>query len=160
MALAGLENTAGAKIYIAEGVPDSYAAADLADLTWVHIVGVVSFGEWGNEESDVSETVLSEDQVIHTNGIADGGSVPISIQHRTTDAGGDLVKTVGGTNDLVTLMKVYTAGSGEGEVATAIITSPKRRSAEGNTVRGYTVNARINTKVTDLSAADVTTALA
>lgn len=158
MALAGLENTTGTKIYVSAAEPATYNVAGYQGLTWTQIVGVVTFGEWGNAESDVAEPVLAEDQVIHTNGVADGGEVAISIQHRTTDAGADIVKANGGTNALVSIMKVYASGSGE--VATGILTSPRYREAAGNAVRGFSTMARINTKVIELTSSEVTAALA
>lgn len=159
MALAGLESTTGTKIYVAEGEPTAYTAAALATLGgWEQVVGVVTFGEWGDQEEDVNEPLLGDSRVYHVTGPADGGTVPISIQTRTTDAGADIIKAAGGTNDPITIMKVYR--SGDGEVATGVFTSDRQREAAGNSVRGYTTSAMINSAVTKLSAADVTTALA
>lgn len=154
----GLENTTGTTIYVAAAEPSTYDAAGYGALAWEKVVGVVSFGEWGNQESDVSEALLSEDQVIHTNGVADGGTVSVSVQHRTTDAGAEILKTNGGTNTQVSILKVY--ASGEGEVATGIIQSPRYREASGNSIRGFTTTAMINTKVLPLTATEVTNALA
>lgn len=158
MPLSGLENTTGTKVHIAVGEPTDYTAANLALLTWAEIVGCVSFGEWGDTENDVTEPLLSEGRVLHTNGLSDGGEAQIGVQHRDTDAGSDIVKANSGGNTLVTILKEH--ASGEGEVASGILTSPKYRAATGDSVRGYTVMARINTGITELSAADVTTALA
>ncbi|QDP60557.1 MAG: hypothetical protein Unbinned338contig1000_50 [Prokaryotic dsDNA virus sp.] len=159
MALAGLENTTGTKIYVALGEPATYTAAALATLGgFEQVIGVVTFGEWGDQETDVSEPLLAEGRVIHTTGTADGGTVAISIQTRDTDAGSDIIKAAGGTNEAVTIMKVY--ASGDGEVATGVFMSARFRDASGNSVRGYSTSAMLNTGVTELSAADVTTALA
>jgi hypothetical protein len=159
MALAGLENTTGTKIYVTLGEPTAYTAAALATLGgWEQVVGVVTFGEWGDQETDVNEPLLAEGRVIHTTGVADGGSVAISIQTRDTDDGADIIKAAGGTNEAVTILKVYK--SGDGEVATGVFMSPKFRDASGNSVRGYSVSAMLNTGVVELIAADVTTALA
>lgn len=158
MAFAGLENTTGTKIYVSAAEPATFDVAGYQALDYTQIVGVVTFGEWGNTEADVSEPLLAEDQVIHTNGIADGGEVSISIQKRDTDAGADIISTAGGTNDLVTILKVY--ASGESEVAVGIVTSPKQRAAAGDAIRGYTVMARINTALTEMTSAETTAALA
>ena len=158
MALAGLESTAGTATYVAVGEPTDYTAANLANLTWEKVVGVVTFGEWGDTESDVTQPLLEDERVIHTNGVSDGGEVPITIQYRTTDAGSDLIIANSGDNAAVSVMKVYK--SGEGEVATGIFTSPRYVEASGDSVRGYRTNLRVNSAVTELSSSDVTTALA
>lgn len=158
MPLAGLENTTGTTVYVASGEPTTYDIAGYQALNWEKVVGVVSFGEWGDSENDVSEPLLSEGRVIHTNGTKDGGEVSISIQHRTTDAGADLIKANSGGDAPVSIMKVY--ASGEGEIATGVFTSPKQREAGNDTVRGFTTMARVNTAVIEATAAEVTAALA
>lgn len=159
MPLSGLENTTGTKIHVAVGEPTDYTAANLALLTWAEIVGTVSFGEWGDTEADVTEPLLSEGRVIHTLGMSDGGEAQLVVQYRSTDAGSDIIIANSGANTLITILKEY-GESGEGEVATGVFTSPKYRAASGDSVRGYTSLCRLNTGVTELSAADVTTALA
>ena len=158
MALAGLESTAGTATYISAAEPAGYSAAELAALTWEKVVGVVSFGEWGDSENDVTQPLLEEERVIHTNGVSDGGEVPISVQYRTTDAGSDIILANSGDNVTVTVLKVYK--SGMGEVASGVLTSPRYVEASGDSVRGYRTSLRVNTAVTELSASDVTTALA
>lgn len=158
MPLTGIENTTGVQIHIAVGEPTDYTAANLALLTWAEWVGVVSFGEWGDVEADVSEPALRDDRVIHTNGIADGGTTAIVSQYRTTDAGWDIADANSGGNQLVTILKKYT--SGESEVATGILSSARQRPADGNTIRGRTNNFMVNSVVTELSSSDTTTALA
>ena len=153
MALAGLESTTGTKIYVVAGEPATYDLAGYEGLTLVQVVGVVTFGAWGDENEDVSEPLLADGRVIHTNGTADGGEVEISVQHRTTDAGSDILLANGGTNTAVSIKKLYK--SGDAEYATAVISSAKQRDAAGNAVRGYTVMARVNTGLVEATAAEI-----
>lgn len=151
MPLAGLENTTGSKIFVAAGEPAAYTDSGFKAMTYSEVVGTTRFGEWGNTNADVSEGLLSENQVIHTNGTGDGGEVPIAVQHRTVDAGAAILLEKAGTNDLVTIRKVYP--SGDSEMAVGIISGARFREASGDSVRGFTVNARINTKVRTATAA-------
>jgi len=155
--LAGLENTTGTTIYVSAGEPATYDVAGFEALTWSQVVGTVSFGEWGDSEADVSEPLLSEGRVIHTNGASDGGEVSIVIQKRTTDAGADILETKGGTNDSVSFKKIY-GESGDGEYGVGVVTSAKQREAGSDTVRGFTQMARINTKVYKYTAAEIAAA--
>lgn len=150
MALAGLENTTGTKTFVAIGEPATFDAAGYAALTWVKVVGVVSFGEWGDSENDISEPLLEDGRVIHTNGVKDGGEVAISIQHRDTDAGYSLIKDNSGGDQIVSIKKEYK--SGDIEYAAGVFTSPKQRAASGDSVRGVSVMARINTAVLEVAA--------
>ena len=151
MALAGLESTTGTKIFVVGGEPATFDAAGFGAMTiTAQVVGVVTFGAWGDDNEDVSEPLLGEGRVIHTNGTADGGEVEISVQHRTTDAGSDILLANAGTNDPVSIKKVYK--SGDIEYATAVISGAKQREAAGNAVRGYTVMARVNSAVVSVSA--------
>lgn len=158
MPLAGLENTTGSKIYVSAAEPATITIAGFQALDWEEVVGVVTFGEWGDSENDVTEPTLSEGRVFHTNGVRDGGEVSISVQHRATDAGADIVKANAGGQDVISFLKVY--ASGEGEFAAGILTSPKFREAGSDTVRGFTTMARINTVVLEATAVEVTAALA
>ena len=151
MPLAGLESTTGVTIAVVAAEPATYDGAGYAALTFVPIVGMVSFGEWGDESNDVAEPLLSEGRNIHTNGLLDGGSVAMAIQHRTTDAGSDIIKTNGGTNTLISVKKTY--ASGDVEVATGVVSAFKQRAAENDAVRGYTCNLMVNTAVLEFTAA-------
>jgi|GEM_PF-959919 len=153
MALAGLESTTGTKIYVVAGEPATFDLAGYKALTPVQVVGVVTFGAWGDDNEDVSEPLLAEGRVIHTNGTADGGEVEISVQHRTTDAGSDIILANAGTNEAISIKKEYK--SGDVEFATAVISSAKYREAAGNAVRGYTVMARVNTALVKATAAEI-----
>ncbi|HBT01654.1 MAG TPA: hypothetical protein DEB47_17760 [Citreicella sp.] len=158
MALAGLQSTNGTKIYIAAALPVDYTAANLALLTWEQIIGIVSFGSWGDQPNPISEPLLAEGREMSVNGIARPANPAIAIQHRTTDAGFDIVKTNAGTQVSVTILKVYADGAGE--VASGQLSPLATRDATGNTVRGDTLTMMVNTAVARLSAADVTTVLA
>lgn len=153
MSLIGLENTTGTTISIVAAVPASETLAAYEALSYEQIVGVVTFGAWGDTEEDVSEPILSDDRLIHTNGVADGGTTPIAVQHRATDAGSDVVYANGGSNTAVTIKKLYS--SGDAEYATGIISSPRQRSAESSSIRGYTFNLMANTKVFRATAAEI-----
>lgn len=151
MPLAGLENMSGTRIYIAAGEPANNTVATVKAMTWQEVVGAVSFGEWGDDHADVSEPILSDNRVIHTNGRADGGNVAVAVQHRTTDAGAALIKTNAGTNNLVTVRKVY--ASGDIEWGTGVFSGRRFRGAAGDAVRGFTTNFRVNTKIEEVTAA-------
>lgn len=153
MALAGLESTTGTTISVVAGEPATFNLAGYKAMTFVPVVGVVTFGAWGDDNEDVAEPLLSEGRVIHTNGTADGGEVEISVQHRTTDAGSAVIQTNAGTNEAVSIRKLYK--SGDVEFATAVISSAKYREAAGNAVRGYTVMARVNTALVKATAAEL-----
>lgn len=153
MPLAGLESTTGTTIEVFAGEPATFDLAGYKALATVQVVGVVTFGEWGDGNEDVSEPLLSEGRVIHTNGTADGGEVEISVQYRDTDAGSDILIANAGSNDPISIKKVYR--SGDTEFATAVISGVKYREASGNSVRGYTVMARVNTAVISATAAEI-----
>lgn len=153
-----LESSTGTVIHVATGAPTSYAAADLASLTWDQFAGVVSFPAWGDTATDNAEGLLAESRMYHSNDVVDGGEITITAVHLDTDDGLDALKAVKGTNDPITIMKV--TRSGEGEVATGIVASVRTRAAQQGTNRGWEVIMRINSAVTELSSADVTTALA
>lgn len=155
MALAGLENTTGTKIFVVAGEPATFDLAGYEAMAFSsgQVVGTVTFGAWGDDNEDVSEPLLSEGRVIHTNGTSDGGEVELSVQHRTTDAGSDILLANAGTNDAVSVKKLYT--SGDAEYATVVISGAKFREAAGNAVRGYTVMARVNTALVKATAAEI-----
>ncbi len=153
MSIIGLENTTGTKIFIAAALPASETLADYEALTMDQIIGVVSFGAWGDTEEDVSEPILAEDRLIHTNGVADGGEVAIAVQHRTVDAGRDLINLQGGTNTLVTVKKLYK--SGDAEYGSGVITSPRQRDATTSSTRGFNFMLRVNTGILKATAAEI-----
>ena len=151
MPLAGLENLTGTRIYVALGEPANNLVATWKAMTWQEVVGAVSFGEWGDTETNVSEPILSEGRVIQTNGMKSGGEVPVAIQHRTTDAGSALIKTNVGTNVLMSVRKVY--ASGDVELATGLFSGRRMRQAAGDAIRGFTTSFRNNTALTEFTAA-------
>lgn len=152
MPLSGLENLTGTTISIAVGEPGTYDTAGYKAMTWAEIVGLVEFGEWGDSNADVSEPILSEGRVIHTNGILDGGEVPVAVQHRDTDAGRDIILAQGGTNNLVSFMKTYP--SGDREWGTGVVGSQRQRAASNDAIRGFTTMARINTALVRATSAE------
>jgi len=113
MPLAGLESTTGTTIEVFAGEPATFDIAGYKALAMVKVIGVVTFGEWGDGNEDVSEPLLSEGRVIHTNGTADGGEVEISVQYRDTDAGSDILIANAGSNDPISIKKVYRSGDTE-----------------------------------------------
>lgn len=153
MPLAGLESTTGTKIYVSAAEPATHDVAGFEDLTWTQIVGVVSFGAWGDESADITEPLLSEGRTIHQNGLVDGGSVPFVVQHRTTDAGSDIVIANGGSNTIVSMKKEY--ASGDCEYASGVLSARKQREASNDSVRGYSTEFRVNTSVVEATAAEV-----
>ncbi|MGB1388671.1 MAG: hypothetical protein ACPG61_07265 [Paracoccaceae bacterium] len=153
MPLAGLESTTGTTIAVVAAEPATYDLAGFEALTFVPVVGVVTFGSWGDENEDVNEPLLAEGRVIHTVGTADGGSVEISVQHRTTDAGSDILRANGGTNTLVSIKKTY--ASGDAEYGVAVISAAKFREASSNSVRGYTCMAMLNSGILEATAAEI-----
>lgn len=152
MPLAGLESLTGAIIEVAVGEPATNDAAGFKAMTWVQVVGVVNFGEWGDTENDVTEPLLSAGRVIHTNGVSDGGEATIAIQYRDADAGADVIRDNSGGNQLVSIKKTYPE-SGDVECATGVFTSPRHREASNDSVRGFTSIARINTAVFEFDSA-------
>lgn len=151
MPLAGLESLTGTTIEVVVGEPLTYDAAGYKALSWAQVVGTVSFGEWGDTQNDIAEPLLSAGRNIHLNGLTDGGEATISVQHRDTDAGSDIIKTNGGSNTIISVKKTYS--NGDVECATGIFTSPRYREASNDSVRGYTAIARINTEVYAFDAA-------
>ncbi|MBN8189552.1 hypothetical protein JF540_22970 [Salipiger thiooxidans] len=158
MALAGLKSTAGTTIYIASGEPTDYTAANLALLDWDEIVGVVSFGSWGDQPNPISEPLLSAGRSVPVNGLKNPANPAVSVQKLDTDAGFDTVLAGAGTQTFHTILKKYSDGTGE--VATGQLSPLATRDATGNTIAGDTFTFFVGTDVTRLSAADVTTALA
>lgn len=154
MPLAGLESTTGTTIYVSAAEPATHDVGGFEDLTWTEVVGVVSFGAWGDESNDISEPLLSEGRTIHQNGLVDGGSVPVVVQHRTTDAGSDIIKANAGSNTIMSVKKVY-AESGDGEYASGVFSARKQREASNDSVRGYTCNFMANTSVVEATAAEI-----
>lgn len=150
MAVAGLESLTGTIIEVAVGEPATEDASGYSSLSWERVVGVVSFGEWGDTENDVNEPLLTEGRVIHMNGASDGGEATISIQHRTEDAGAALIKANSGGNQIMSVRKTYP--SGDQEAAYGVFTSPKYREASNDSVRGWTAILRVNSKVTEIPA--------
>lgn len=151
MPLAGLESLTGTTIEVVVGEPATFDAAGYKALSWAQVVGTVSFGEWGDTENDVAEPLLSAGRNIHQNGLSDGGEVSISVQHRDTDAGSDIIKANGGSNTIVSIKKTY--ASGDVECATGVLSSHRQREGSNDTVRGYTSTARINTQVYEFDSA-------
>lgn len=158
MALAGLKSTSGTTIHIASGEPTDFTAANLAaDLSFDEIVGVVSFGSWGDQPNPISEPLLSAGRSVPVNGIRQPANPAVSVQKLDTDAGFETVLAGAGTQTFHTILKVYADGTGE--VATGQISPLATREATGNTIAGDTFTFMVGTAVTRLSAADVTTAL-
>lgn len=151
MPLAGLENTTGSRLFVAAGEPANFLQPAVKAMTWLEIVGLVTMGPWGDTVADVAEGVVSEDRVIHTNGIRDGGTVPLVIQHRTTDAGTALLLTTDGGNTLLTFRRSYK--SGDQVVAAGLIAPMRERGLGGDTIRGWTTDAKINTGLYRFTAA-------
>lgn len=157
MSLAGLENTSTLKLYVAVGLPSDYTAANLASLTWQEVAGFVDVGPWGGQNAVVSEPNLSQGVMTKTSGLFDGGTVPVTVQHLTTDAGGDLIKDNAGS--AMTVIKKYL--SGESEVTSGQFSDPQFRGGGGGAQnRGYISQFYVSERITELSAADTTTALA
>lgn len=152
MPLAGLESTTGTTIEVAVGEPATFDAAGYKALTASAVVGIVSFGEWGDTENDVNEALLSEGRLIHQNGLSDGGEVPIAVQYRTTDAGADVIRANSGASQIVSVIKTYP--SGDKECASGVFTSPRQRSAENDSIRGFTSILRVNTRVYEFTSAE------
>jgi len=152
MPLAGLESTTGTTIEAVVGEPATFDAAGFKAMAGPEtIVGIVSFGEWGDTENDVTEALLTEGRQIHQNGLSDGGEVAFGVQHRTTDAGADLVRNNSGGSQIMTIIKTYP--SGDKECASGVFTSPRQRAAENDSIRGFTSNFRVNTQVYEFTAA-------
>ena len=145
MPLAGIEGLTGTEIAVVAGEPTAYTKIAFEALSYQTIIGVVTMGEWGNQEEDINEPLLKDSQVIHQNGPSDGGEVPISVQYRATDPGSAILLANGGSNTVVTIRKKYVSGATEYGVG--ILTSPRYREASGSAIRGYTITARINTPI-------------
>lgn len=152
-ALAGLESTTGTKIHVAVGEPATYDKAGYKTLfaSANQVMGVVTFGQWGDTFNDIQEGLLSEARMLHFNGSADGGEVSVMVQNLTTDAGRDALLANNGTNDLVTIYKFY--ASGDVEAAVGIVAGTRKNEAGQDTVRGQEFTIRINTAVSEFDAA-------
>lgn len=152
MPLAGLESTTGSIIEVAVGEPATFDAAGYKALTWAQVVGIVSVGEFGDTENDVTEPLLTEGRIIHQNGLSDGGEVPFAVQYREVDAGADLIRANSGGSQIVSVRKEYPQ-SGDVECISGVFTSPRQRAAENDSIRGFTSIIRVNTQLYEFTNA-------
>jgi hypothetical protein len=152
-----LENLTGSKIYVAVGAPAAFTVSAFKALAWAELVGVVTFGEWGDTLADVSEALVGEGRILHSNGVADGGEVAISLQHRSPDAGRDILDAAA-RDDVISFRKTYNV-SGDHEMAYGVVSTGRQRAYGNDAIRGKTVVLRVNSTVLEATAAEYTAAV-
>lgn len=65
------------------------AALKAAAITYTEIGELIGVGDYGDSVSDVSYTALAKSRVTHLKGVADGGTVDLTIAFDAGDAGQD-----------------------------------------------------------------------
>ena len=146
-----LQSLTGTTISISTSTPATEDQLGYEALTYEDIIGVVSFGEWGDTQNDVSEPRLSSGRVIHNNGVKDGGEVTISVQTDPADTGAVTLKATAGTQTSVTIRKRYV--NGDAEYAQGVISSVRFREAVNDGIRGFSTTLRVNTAVFEVLSA-------
>lgn len=86
---------AGTRVFIGTKLTAALSGVEATDLTALKAVGITyteigeleSIGDYGDQVSDASFTALAASRVTHLKGVADGGTVDMTIAFDTGDAG-------------------------------------------------------------------------
>lgn len=86
---------AGTRVFIGTKLSAALSGVEATDLTALKAVGITyteigeleSIGDYGDQLSDVSYTALANSRVTHLKGLADGGTVDLTIAFDAGDAG-------------------------------------------------------------------------
>lgn len=86
---------AGTRVFIGTKLTAALSGVDATDLAALKAVGITyteigeleSIGDYGDQVSDVSYTALAKSRATHLKGIADGGTVDMTIAFDAGDAG-------------------------------------------------------------------------
>lgn len=152
--ISGLETLSGTKVLISPNLPASEDAAGYKGVTgWVEFTGLATWGEWGDEESDVPVKFLGTGRILHLNGLKDGGEVEFTVHYVDDDPASDLVKANEGSRTQFSVKKMY--ASGDSEFSYGMFTSPKYAAEDGDNVRGYRGRFRSNGKVVAATAEEL-----
>jgi len=92
---------AGTRVYIGTKLTAALSGVEATDLAALKAVGItyteigelITVGDYGDSVSDVSYTALADSRTTHLKGIADGGTVDLTIAFDAGDAGQDALIT-------------------------------------------------------------------
>jgi hypothetical protein len=159
MALSQPYTAAGSQVFIAPSVATEPAnAAAYAALTWVEIKGVMTIGEYGDEASTITASIIGDARVRKAKGPRDAGALSLSVAHWPDDPGqAALVAAEAQSGSVqypikvVVPNKVTSGGTNEIDYFMGQVASKRLNLGGNDTIVGRTFTINVNSAVTEVA---------
>jgi hypothetical protein len=155
--MAHLYTASGSKVYIAPSVVSAPAdAAAYAGLTWTEIGFLSNIGEYGDEASLQTGSVVGDARVRKAKGARDAGTLTITVYPDPDDDGQAALIAAEGTNSnypikIVEPNRLDDDGTDGIDYMTVLVSSKRKTLGGNDTIVTRTFNAAINSSIVEVA---------